>query len=84
MAWQVGAMCICWRVAYVLAGNKAISAAKIRLFGDTAKFLPTFITFATAKKIQKKAGWSSRMSLSNALIINYTYNLLFTKIVAQR
>ena len=72
-------------VAYVLAGDKAISAAKIRLFGDTAKFLPTFITFATAKKLQKKkAGWSSRMSLSKALIINYTYNLLFTKIVAQR
>ncbi len=71
-------------VAYVLAGNKAISAAKIRLFGDTAKFLPAFITFATAKKLQKKAGWSSRMSLSNALIINYTYNLLFTKIVVQR
>jgi len=79
-----GYVCLLEEVAYVLAENKAISAAKIRLFGDTAKFLPTFITFATAKKLQKKAGWSSRMSLSNALIINYTYNLLFTKIVVQR
>jgi hypothetical protein len=37
--------------AFVLTGNKAISAAKIRLFDDTAKFLPAFITFATAKKL---------------------------------
>ena len=49
-------------VAYVLAGDKAISAAKIRLFGDTAKFLPTFITFATAKKLQKK---KSRLVLTD-------------------
>ena len=41
--------------AYVLTGNKAISVAKIRLFDDTAKFLPAFITFATAKKLQKKS-----------------------------
>jgi hypothetical protein len=42
-------------VAYVLAGDKAISAAKIRLFCDTAKFFAAFITFATAKKLQKKS-----------------------------
>jgi hypothetical protein len=40
---------MCWR------DDKAISAAKIRLFCDTAKFLPAFITFATAKKLQKKS-----------------------------
>ena len=71
-------------VAYVLAGDKAISAVKIRLFDDTAKFLPAFITMPQPKNYKKKAGWSSRMSLTNALIINYTYNLLFTKIVVQR
>ncbi len=62
---------MCWR------DDKAFNAAKIQLFCDTAKFFAAFITFATVKKLQKKAGRSSRISLPLLHLLFNTYNFFF-------
>ena len=45
---KLGIVCLLARLRMCWQDDKAISAAKIRLFCDTAKFLPAFITFAAA------------------------------------